>query len=58
MINLKMYKEDNELLVKVLMRIITDYRPIKFGGNFMNNPFINTNEWLRLTDLLNKLTNQ
>ena len=56
MINLKMSKQDSELLVNALTKYTSDYRPLKYGGNY--NAYqsgISDDEWIRLTELLNTL---
>jgi len=56
MINLRMSKEDRELLVNTLIKYTSDYRPIKYGGNYNSLSSITTDdEWLRLTELINVL---
>jgi len=57
MITLKMSTEDSKLLTSVIMDYTTQHRPIRYGGDFTNNPKLTDEEWLRLTDLLNVLHN-
>jgi len=55
MVTLKMTSEDANLLANVLVKFTNDYRPIKYGGDFKNNQPINDEEWVKLTELVNKL---
>ena len=55
MTTLKMSDEDGKLLVNVLQKFTNDYRPLRYGGQLDYNPPINEEEWLRLTNLIQKL---
>jgi hypothetical protein len=55
MVTLKMSDEDSKLLLKPLMDYVSKNRPVSYGGSFQNNPPINEEEWLRLTELVDRL---
>jgi hypothetical protein len=55
MVTLKMSDEDGKLLVNALQRFTSDYRPLRYGGQHKPNTPINEEEWLKLTELVNKL---
>ena len=50
-----MNDKDGKLLVDVLVKFTNDYRPLIYGGQHKPNPPINEEEWLKLTELVNKL---
>jgi hypothetical protein len=58
MITLKMSNEDSKLLLDTIVDYTLHNTPMKYGGQFQNNPPINEEEWLRLRDLINILDNQ
>jgi hypothetical protein len=55
MTTLKMTSEDTQLLVNVLVKFTSDYRPMRYGGDFRNYSPITDDEWVRLTNLIQKL---
>ena len=55
MVTLKMSDEDCKLLVNVLVKFTSDYRPLRFGGSAILYPPITDDEWLNLTNLIQKL---
>jgi hypothetical protein len=55
MITLKMSDEDSKLLLKPLMDYVGKYRPLRYGGQLDYNPPINEEEWLKLTQLIDRL---
>jgi hypothetical protein len=55
MITLKMTDEDGKLLLKPLMDYVGKNRPVSYGGSFIEKPLITEEEWLRLTELIDRL---
>ena len=55
MITLKMSNEDGKLLLKPLMDYVGKNRPVSYGGSFKDKPSINEEEWLKLTELIDRL---
>ena len=55
MVTLKMSDEDSKLLLKPLMDYVGKHRPMRWGGSFNNNPSITEEEWVRLTELIDRL---
>ena len=55
MVTLKMSNEDSKLLLKPLMDYVGKNKPMRYGGQFTNNPPITEEEWLKLTELIDRL---
>jgi hypothetical protein len=55
MVTLKMSDEDSKLLLKPLMDYVGKHRPFRYGGQLDYNPPINEEEWLKLTELIDRL---
>jgi hypothetical protein len=58
MVTLKMSNEDSKLLLDTIVDYTLHHTPMKYGGNFKENPKLNEEQWLRLRDLINILDNQ
>jgi hypothetical protein len=55
MVVLKMSDEDSKLLLKPLMDYVGKNRPVSYGGDFTENPSVTEQEWIRLTELIDRL---
>ena len=55
MVTLKMSDEDSKLLLKPLMDYVGKNRPISYGGDFKDTPPITEEEWVRLTEFIDRL---
>jgi hypothetical protein len=58
MVTLKMTSEDSKLLLDTMVDYTSQHTPIRYGGNFRENPKLNEEQWLRLRDLIIILDNQ